>query len=179
MKQQLITTEKATILVVDLPEGAINPYMKYNPYHSRWTIQYKLPDQPGFTCSGSSVLLFKDFGGRKNYPKQGELELLGKTFELSEHDWKRIVESSEYYDPHAQPYPIPCFKDYVDNVWKWEAYQSGLSLLTANKVFKENPFAPIPHRGLYIHEYEYLVDMDYWKEAEQHVFRNAYTLIKR
>lgn len=162
MKQQLIQTSKATILVVDLPEGATD-VASGNDKIMYW-IQY------GFAKSLRVA----------NLPP-GQWQLLGKTFDLSEEQWKDIL-----------PRYIGGITGYLDyesgrpDALVKSATESGLSLLISNKVFKENPISSekpitiIGHKGSEkICEAILKRFQDQWQEAEQHVFRNAYTLIKK
>lgn len=161
MKQQLIQTSKATILVVDLPEGA--EAWKNDSYHTN-TLWYK----------SESMRSPKHI----NLP-DGEWQLLGKTFELSRLQCAEIVKYVGL--------PWNAYKDYTtDSNWFNNPVDSFASLLTANGVFKENPIssekpiAIIGHKGSEkICEAILKRFQDQWQEAEQHVFMNAYTLIKK
>jgi len=62
-------------------------------------------------------------------------EIISLSTELSEEQCAELVETSEYYDPHAQPYPIPCYKDYV----KWQSTEALASFMSANGLVDRNP----------------------------------------
>jgi len=154
MKQQLIKTSKATILVVDLPEGVTAPRIEnFKNYSSLFSGESSICRLP-----------------------PGNWQLLGKTFEMSDEQWKEIVEEEVL---------ILSWDKYSDSpiTETMTATESGISLLTANKVFKENPNEK-PDIQYFMSDSaftkrDYHEKLNQWQEAEQHVYRNAYTLIKK
>jgi len=160
MKQQLIQTTKATILVVDLPEGVrdIKVFNDELPYIS-------------YFIDASRT-------GRK-YIEPGQWQLLGKTFELSEELWRDIVQVKKKYIPGG--YGIYFLNQESENYDLDTATESGLSLLTANKVNRENPYGDKEPKDVSdLGAFTVMIRKKWqrWKEAEQHVYRNPYTLIK-
>lgn len=160
-----IITTLGEFLAVRLPEVATEPRLEYNLQHKYWSIQYKLPDEPGFTCSGSMVLLIKDFGGRKKYPQDGELILLDFASSLTEEQWRGIVDSILDFDYEKNLY----YKNYCPEPFQSEfsyttAADSGHSLLNANGIFKENPY------GNYSQAIIDKIDYEAWQSAEEKVF---------
>ena len=99
-----IKTEKFEGLAVLVPDGTANYELKYykysdgKEYHS---INYSFSERH----TGGFLLWYKDFGGRKNYPKEGELVLLGKATELTEEQCTEIVDKGQsygYYDYYSE-----------------------------------------------------------------------------
>lgn len=124
MKQKTITTDKATLLVVEFPEGAeiesalfVNNYGRY----IRWWNKGKdylvdLPDD------------------------EGNWQLLGRLPDITEEQWKCVV---DFHDK-----PEGYFRNYIyhtiqaPHIWKKSATDSGISLLQANEIYFENPIPP-------------------------------------
>jgi len=178
MKQITIQTAKAQILIVDLPEICNNDadvvsgeHREYLKYHS------------------------SDFRGMPNYTfyglPEGSWQLYGKASELTEEQWRTIVES-DYFDGIGTMYAnYEIERIFTFGKTKHRATESGSSLLSANGVMLENPLEEMPER----HEYEfdvdengfgvmtrcdedqYLVDLKEWKAAQEKVWSNPYVLV--
>lgn len=91
MKTKQFTLPNGEYLAIEVPENSTRHFLRYGDRYKSWSIDYTLPSGPGYTSSGSKVLLVKDFGGRKNYPKTDELKLIGCTATMSERDWSNIL----------------------------------------------------------------------------------------
>jgi len=121
MKQITIQTAKAQILIVDLPEICNNDadvvsgeHREYLKYHS------------------------SDFRGMPNYTfyglPEGSWQLYGKASELTEEQWRTIVES-DYFDGIGTMYAnYEIERIFTFGKTKHRATESGSSLLSANGV---------------------------------------------
>jgi len=124
-----ITTSKATLLIVDLPEGAYDLEVKQMGefFDKHYILTYKTP-------------IRWDTFQKRNYDwdtrSESKIELIGKTFQLTEEQCAQIVNSFieiEYPD-YGSPFGIV---NYPDGDTAKESFHS---LLEANKVYKENPY---------------------------------------
>jgi hypothetical protein len=123
MKTKQFTLPNGEYLAIEVPENSTRHFLRYEDRYKSWSIDYTLPSGPGYTSSGSKVLLVKDFGGRKNYPKENELKLIGCTATMSERDWSNVVPGAanmfvDYMSPSS-------FRDYS----KSTAKEAGESLM--------------------------------------------------
>lgn len=132
MKQKTITTDKATLLVVEVPEGAHSVRVCK---HIRDGIHYLLYD-------GGINTAYKE------YLPDGNWQLIGRIPDITEEQAERIV-SSRIKGGGLISYPKQkCFKDYKNG-----GYPKGLTslyslktLLQANEVYFENPIPPFIER---------------------------------
>lgn len=99
-----IKTEKFEGLALLVPDNTYNhqlEYVKYSDGKEYFMLNYNF----GKNHIGGFVLWYKDFGGRKKYPKEGELFLLGKSTELTEEQCAVIVcIGMDYYEPAYKNY---------------------------------------------------------------------------
>lgn len=86
-----------------------------------------------------------------------------------------LVDSTEYYDPHAQPYPIPAYKNYNGDTWGWNAVESFISAISAeNWYWLVNPYEDYKAQTIdHYKEWEIM-----YKEAEPRTFKNPIIFIK-
>jgi len=109
MQKQIELTDK-TVLVVGLPRNAYQVRIEETIFLPQRTyIHYYTPE---CGANGHDIEIDADF------------ELVGIHPELTEEECKRVVDSSEYYDPVSQPYYVPCYKDYINDIWKWTAKEA-------------------------------------------------------
>lgn len=95
MKTKQFSLPNGEYIAVEVPQDSTKHFLRYEDRYKSWSIDYTLPSGSTYTSSGSQVLLVKDFGGRKNYPKADELKLIGSAISMSERDWSNIVPSAK------------------------------------------------------------------------------------
>lgn len=144
MKQKTIRTDKATVLVVELPEGAINPVVSMGyitarvpnhsygiPTHDIW--DYKKNEE--YMAKYDPSKEYDDWA--KNLHVEGNWQLLGRLPEVTEEQWKQVVE--EWRMPFPDGRCDVFYKDYVEDVFTEDLpSESALTLLQANEVYFEN-----------------------------------------
>jgi len=112
-----IKTEKFKGVAVLLPDGTIKQellYHKYSDGKEYHLINYSFSEWR----TGGFILWYKDFGGRKNYPKKYELQLIGVVSVLTEEQCADIVESfidSEIDYGACRIEETFAFQDYTDD----------------------------------------------------------------
>lgn len=122
-------------VAVAVENDTLNHVIKfYKPY---WGIRYEYPKVHSYTHGGFS-LFFKDFGGRKKYPKEGSLKLIGLASDIEKDEAlaKLIVES---YNDNG----LIKFKDYKKGYFTHSLFtpiDSFKSLMQANKIYTSNPW---------------------------------------
>lgn len=163
MKQVTIEA-KATIAVVDLP-SVITYVIKHN----------------------SNRLSIQTFN--EEFRLKGDWKYIGKASELSEKDWKGIV------DPYAlnRIFYTVYGKFSVDNpAYFTTASESGMSLLKANGVVMENEFGDEPKLNDYVFEdhpelvgnpkeydnEKFQSDHKEWEKGQEQVWENPHVFIK-
>lgn len=113
-------------------------------------------------------------------------EMLGHYKELSEEQWKGIVEDSQVYDPNGHPYePITAYKDYLSGNWVVTATESGLSMIES-EVLLRNPYEKpridnYRDNGRWIYEFadaDYENELSNWQAAEDQVFHNPILFVE-
>jgi hypothetical protein len=88
-----IKTEKFSGLAVLVPDETTNHelrYVKYSDGKEYYSLNYQFGRNSSYT-HGGFLLWYKDFGGRKNYPKEGELHIIGIATQLTEEQCTEIV----------------------------------------------------------------------------------------
>ena len=68
MKTLLHHSAPFKVHAVEMPEDSFDVKIEF--YDKYFAIRYRLPAPKGVTKIGSKCLMFKDFGGRKKYPKE-------------------------------------------------------------------------------------------------------------
>jgi len=68
MKTLLHHSAPFNVHAVEVPEDSFDVKIKF--YYQYFAVRYRLPAIKGVTKIGSKCLMFKDFGGRKKYPKE-------------------------------------------------------------------------------------------------------------
>ncbi|MGJ1369556.1 hypothetical protein [Sphingobacterium spiritivorum] len=179
MKTIEITTGKATIVVVDMPEEA----HKINVVEGCYANEYK--DQIVYNVKEYTENQILNHIEQIDLP-QGHWKILNQFSQLTEDQWQDIVDVSDE--------GFECW-NYEENDWGYHGFDpesSGLSLLRANEVRLENLFGEEPALSDYIFEehpelvgnpkeydhdkFEY--DHSYWAKAQSEVWKNPYIFIK-
>lgn len=102
------------ILLVKVPSDAVE--IKHSKI-GNW-LSWMIPDGD-----------YLEFAPIQDLP-EGNWQLIGLSDEITEEQAKELVDVSEWYDPYQTPYgAIPCYKGYIDDVWKWQALESFKSLM--------------------------------------------------
>ena len=162
IKTKTIKTDKAEILVLGgLPEGA-NRFKFFN-------------DQRPYLSYFVGAKTFREY---VVYP--GNWQPLGFLKDIAENVAKELVESTEYYDPYSTPFgPIPAYKGYLDNVYKWRATESLHSLIAVNCNMR-NKYGEYPTKWNTGLEYgmRYIGAVEEWEDEQEKVFTNPYLLKK-
>lgn len=113
-----------------------------------------VPKNPHFYTVGDKMFLvyfIKNGDGWKQINVElppSLYKILGISTEIPESVWQGIVKKAVYLDAYSHSSPIPCYKGYVDNVWKWTATESAMSLLEKHEVYSVNPYSGIWPRSL-------------------------------
>jgi len=156
-----INTGKAELLLVKFPDGAKNLFMHKDKLF--WAID-KHP-----------------WGEFEKLPSE-TWKILGSPFELTEEQWKDIVAPIPVEIPPGpgNDFCGDCFYGYLDYELPGEyagwggdagycgtATESGLSLLLANNIYRENPYGEKPHETFNHPEWEYIRAK--WQDAENNV----------
>lgn len=157
LKIKIIETPKALVLVVDMPTDAINAIV----------------DEGHLSVFHKSQHIF-----HHEIP-QGNWQLLGKLSEITEEQWKGIVEDVE-------PASLGLFPDYNFKPnrlkavsWCSSATESGLSLIESEVMLK-NPLGDkepedIPDLGAFTHYQRN--KWKQWQAAEDQVFHNPHLFV--
>lgn len=171
MKQVEIVTSKVEMLLVDLPEDAKNVRIETNqsviPYGK--SIHFEV--SPTKESYGLENTEWQDL-------PEGNWQHLGKATELTEEDWKGIVDVMKTknlyinYNRSIENPEVYCYK---------HAKESGLSLLKANGVVLDIPKKP--HWITKINSAEdrdlSQKQMEDYFDAESKVWRNCHVFIKQ
>lgn len=163
MNQKLIKTEKAELLVLDLPKGATNVKEVY-----QGRLSYVISPRNGYL----QTFVFDT---------QDYWQPLGFLHEVSEEQWEEVLE-------YVQPHNMCLYADYnykptrlrATNYFN-NARQSGLSLIEANVSLK-NPYGlqkQFLHGEQGMSNEEFDKRVSEWQEAEQNVFHNPFILVKK
>lgn len=165
MKHKTITTDKSTLLVVELPEGA-------KPHNSHCdAILYTLPD--GYV--------------ETEYPVESdgswEWKLLGRLPDITEDQAVRAVDESI----HSGLYAHYVKEVNPPNVYRYRSSRDSLaSLLTSHEVYFENPLGEDPKitNGEYddngfgdIDKRQFKEDLKSWQEAQSKVWDKERTCL--
>lgn len=166
MKQVQIKTGKVEMLVVDLPEGK-----SFSEIKICCETYYTATETTQYANSITAECISKS---------SKEWNYLGKSTELTEEDWKGIVDQKD------KGYGVLVNKDYAKDRFThslFTATESGLSLLKANGVVVENSLGKEPNNNC--NEYTDMFTIakrarkhQEWQEAESKVWRNAHVFIK-
>lgn len=165
MKKLEIKTDKATLLVVDLP------------YPEIW-----------ISRAGIS---FPNGKGGEHFIS-GNFKHIGKVSEITEEDWRGIVDSIIHYEPWTQYQAVELFYNYESKgfSYTYTSTESGLSLLKANGVLLENPLGSKPFydeivpkklikEGYGSNDFvDVLYDLHQWESAQELVWSNPHIFIK-
>ncbi|MGJ1432871.1 hypothetical protein ACR79M_14950 [Sphingobacterium spiritivorum] len=150
MKQKQITTGKATIVVVDMPEGSFDPIIE--------DCMLKYYVDKHIEGTGSVWHTKFPFGNYKP---------LGLPSWITEDQWKEIVDL-HYSHLGFDDYDSDCEFNVLNT-----ATESGLSLLRANGVVLENPVT-VDLSG----NNELNCDYAEWQTFESQIWKNPYIFIK-
>lgn len=172
IKTKIIETSKAKILVVGgLPEDTDKDSIE------------NVRNEILYYYTGVSP----NHAGEEIKIPPGKWQPIGFLKDITEDVAKKLVESTEYYDPHSTPFaPIPAYKGYLDNVYKWEATESLHSLIAANCQLR-NKYGELPHHNKYIALGKKMPSDTWlpykehkvrWQEEQEKVFTNPYLLKK-
>lgn len=150
MKKIEIKTEKATLLVVDLPL-ATTKITEVSSFPNNG-VYFNFIDKDGSYESGlKSGMIKTDY----------KVKHLGKVSEITEEEWKGIVDSFELFNNINVGYK----NYYQDEPVMDNATESGLSLLKANGILLQSKNTPLLSSS--------------WMEAQQKVWYNPHVFIKR
>ncbi|MGJ1419965.1 hypothetical protein ACR79T_10090 [Sphingobacterium spiritivorum] len=155
-----ITTGKATIVVVDMPEGSTG-HIRILGAPNRTMIRAQIISCANGTSKGRTSYFVKH-----NIP-QGHWKLFGHLSQVTEDKWQDIVDVSDE--------GFECW-NYEENDWGYHGFDpesSGLSLLRANGVLLENPVT-VDLTG----NNELNCDYAEWQTFESQVWKNPYIFIK-
>lgn len=125
-------TGKTDIVLVKVPEKTHSHKLTFRKGITRgkpygyWHIDYQFDESESYT-HGGFVLFYKDLGGKKNYPKEGCLALVGNPFELIEEKKRDIVPQMK---DTGYPFEFQDVNDTFDD------------MLNHLKVYRVNPFNP-------------------------------------
>ncbi len=157
MKQVTITTGKATIVVVDLPEGAFNiKCVSFRPYGIYYIVKSAKAPRGKVGC-----FVKTDF----------QVMNLGHVSKVSDDLWDKIVDWNEEH--------LFYFK-YPNKDWQGDitATESGLSLLKANGVVMDNPLGEEPLRYTPDIGSDFVPYHNKWLEAQKDVWLNPQIFVK-
>jgi hypothetical protein len=167
-----ISTGKAELLIVKVPDTTSNHTDRYSSERKRWGIDYDYPtESKHYTKHGGMGLMVKDFGGRKYYPGENDLQALGLSTELTEEQCRELLNQ----DPINSLYLIVDSNHTIDT-WVGndgvlgsitrtrygQAKEAFASLMQANECYTENPYthpSKLAPTG-------YNENKQNWKEAE-------------
>lgn len=158
MKTKEITTRKATILVVYLPEGATGLIVN----------------------DGNIIVAIKYLAAMDIKIPDGNWQHLGQLSDITEEQWKDVVEDSKCFVTDEIGYI-----DYLnDDQLCPLAKKSGLSLLKANGVLLENTITkPVKYKGddFFKHQAKQMYDfaINRWQQAQEQVWKNVHIFIKK
>ncbi|MGJ1424536.1 hypothetical protein ACR79B_11125 [Sphingobacterium spiritivorum] len=155
MKQKQITTGKATIVVVDMPEGAI----KINVVEGCYGNEYK--DKIVYNLKEYTENQILNHIEQIDLP-QGHWKLLSQFSQLTDDQWKDIVDMDKTY-----------YSTLTKN-WSPSPTESGLSLLRANGVLLKNPVT-VDLTG----NNELNCDYAEWQSFESQIWKNPYIFLKQ
>ncbi|MGJ1362912.1 hypothetical protein ACR79B_20630 [Sphingobacterium spiritivorum] len=160
MKKTEITTGKATIVVVDMPEGAI----KINVVEGCYGNEYK--DKIVYNLKEYTENQILNHIEQIDLP-QGHWKLLRQFSQLTEDQWRDIVDL-HYSQLGFEDYDSDCEFNVLNT-----ATESGLSLLRANGILLENPVT-VDLTG----NNELNCDYAEWQSFESQLWKNPYIFIK-
>lgn len=172
MKQVQIKTAKSVIMLFDLPREATR--IRSHSEHGTQCLEF----YSAFT--DTKTLIPVDPIEKLDY------KYLGKATELTEEDWRGIVDYNECPDPFLgklkfyQKYPDSLNDNFVNT-----ATESGLSLLKANGVEIENPlgdeprFVPEEYDNTPEEERRFRNNLGAWCNIEDRLWRNTHIFIKQ
>lgn len=179
MKQKQITTGKATIVVVDMPEGA----HKINVVEGCYGNEYK--DQIVYNLKEYTENQILDHIKQIDLPSS-HWKLLGQFSQITEDQWKEIVESD--YRGYKHYWKDNGFVPRGFNHRYKTATESGLSLLRAHGVVLENPLGvwngldgrpqTFPDGAQFNSAIELYNFQKKWDKAQSEVWKNPYIFIK-
>lgn len=166
MKNKTIVTDKSTLLVVELPQGAYYPNIcQLPPYIG---VNYFLYEN-GVNTPYKEPL---------DIPK-GNWQLLSRLPDITGEQASKVVDSHYVCEPWEQQ-GVWSYKDYCsENTYVWEIYKSLYSLLQVNEVYFENSLGDFDSfdKLVFNHSKDRLRE---WQEAQSKVWdkERCYLLIK-
>lgn len=129
MKTKQFTLPNGDYIAVEAASKSLDHCLQYDDRFKTWSLHYRLPNKQQADCCGSTVLLVKDFGGRKNYPQAERLKLVGCSANMSEMDWKNLLPSVHLAKPNKNMFIDYMSENSFNEFSKPSAKAAGQSLI--------------------------------------------------